>query len=271
MDETVKLRTDAPFTWAVRKENPQLRALVGKFHKAHGEGTLWGNMKFKEYFADGKFIRNPGRAKDASACGRHASSSNSTARAIRSTGCCSRQPAYQNRPRQPQEEPGRSDRHHAGHAGDGAALRVRVKNIEELERNIEAGTKYLRLMIDDYYEAEPMTRLDQPLFSLASYNADLPASRSCAEADKLQLDENVVRQRRDRRRPAHRGRDRHLRPQHLYYYDFRLSGKAAATFRVRSRTREPEYGIPLRTHLCYLATVPCSHKFRLDLPRCRQR
>jgi membrane-bound lytic murein transglycosylase MltF len=38
---------------------------VGKFHQKHGEGTLWGNMKFQQYFVEGKFIRNPRRAKDA--------------------------------------------------------------------------------------------------------------------------------------------------------------------------------------------------------------
>jgi membrane-bound lytic murein transglycosylase MltF len=70
--------------------------------------------------------------------------------------------------------------------------RVRVKNVHELDRNIEAGTKYLRLMMDDYYEGEPMTRLDKALFSLASYNAG-PArvAKLRAEAGKLQLDQNV--------------------------------------------------------------------------------
>jgi len=70
--------------------------------------------------------------------------------------------------------------------------RVRVKNIEQLDRNIEAGTKYLRLMMDDYFEAEPMTRLDKGLFALAAYNAG-PArvAKLRSEARKLQLDENV--------------------------------------------------------------------------------
>jgi membrane-bound lytic murein transglycosylase MltF len=193
VDETVKLRTDAPFTWAVRKESPQLRALVGKFHKKHGEGTLWGNMKLKEYFADGKFIRNPGRAKDAERLRQTRQFFEQYGARYSLDWLLLAAQAYQ--------ESGLDNRKKSPVGAIGIMQvmpatardpRVRVKNIEELERNIEAGTKYLRLMIDDYYEAEPMTRLDKALFSLASYNAG-PArvAKLRAEAGKLQLDENV--------------------------------------------------------------------------------
>jgi membrane-bound lytic murein transglycosylase MltF len=39
------------------------------------------------------------------------------------------------------------------------------------EKNIQAGTKYLRYIADRYYKDAPMTRLDKGLFSVASYNA----------------------------------------------------------------------------------------------------
>ena len=191
--ETVQLRAGAPFTWAVRKENPQLRELVGKFQKSHGEGTLWGNMKLKQYFADGKFIRNPGQAKDAER--------------LRQTRVLFEQ--YGTRysidwlllAAQAYQESGLDNKKKSPVGAIGIMQvmpatardpRVRVKNIEQLDRNIEAGTKYLRLMIDDYYEAEPMTRLDKALFSLASYNAG-PArvAKLRNEAGKLQLDPNV--------------------------------------------------------------------------------
>ena len=191
--ETVQLRSNAPFTWAVRKNNPQLRELVGKFHKKHGEGTLWGNMKFKEYFVDGKFIRNPGGAKDAER--------------LRQTRQLFEQYGTQYSldwllvAAQAFQESGLDNKKKSPVGAIGIMQvmpatardpRVRIKNIERLDRNIEAGTKYLRLMIDDYFEAEPMTRLDKALFALASYNAG-PArvAKLRAEATKLQLDENV--------------------------------------------------------------------------------
>jgi membrane-bound lytic murein transglycosylase MltF len=191
--ETVQLRSNAPFTWAVRKDNPQLRELVGKFHKKHGEGTLWGNMKFKEYFADGKFIRNPGRAKDAERLRQTRQLFEQYGKQYSLDWLLLAAQAFQ--------ESGLDNKKKSAVGAIGIMQvmpatardpRVRVKNIEQLDRNIEAGTKYLRLMIDDYFEAEPMTRLDKALFSLASYNAG-PArvAKLRAEAAKLQLDQNV--------------------------------------------------------------------------------
>jgi len=39
------------------------------------------------------------------------------------------------------------------------------------DRNIEAGVKYLRFMVDRYYKDAPMTRVNKGLFAMASYNA----------------------------------------------------------------------------------------------------
>jgi membrane-bound lytic murein transglycosylase MltF len=191
--ENVQLRSSAPFTWAVRKDNPQLRDLVSKFHKKHGEGSLWGNMKFKEYFVDGKFIRNPRRAKDAE-------------RLVQTRKLFERYGAQYSLDwllvaAQAYQESGLDNKKKSPVGAIGIMQvmpatardpRVRVKDIEQLDRNIEAGTKYLRVMIDDYFEAEPMTRLDKGLFALASYNAG-PArvAKLRSEASKLQLDENV--------------------------------------------------------------------------------
>jgi len=191
--EAVQLRTEAPFTWAVRKESPQLRELVGKFQKSHGEGTLWGNMKLKQYFADGKFIRNPGRAKDAERLRQAREFFQHYGELYSFDWLLLAAQAYQ--------ESGldNAKKSPVGAIGIMQIMpatardpRMRIKNVEKLDRNIEAGAKYLRLMIDDYYEAEPMTRLDKALFSLASYNAG-PArvAKLRAEADKLQLDQNV--------------------------------------------------------------------------------
>src|SRR6185369_4559005 len=69
---------------------------------------------------------------------------------------------------------------------------MNVGDIRQAEANIHAGVKYMRWMIDNYYEKEPMTPLDKALFSFASYNAG--AGRISAlrkEAAKRGLDPNV--------------------------------------------------------------------------------
>jgi membrane-bound lytic murein transglycosylase MltF len=46
-----------------------------------------------------------------------------------------------------------------------------VTGIERADRNILAGVKYLRFVVDRYYANQPMDRLNRGLFALASYNA----------------------------------------------------------------------------------------------------
>jgi membrane-bound lytic murein transglycosylase MltF len=69
---------------------------------------------------------------------------------------------------------------------------MNVGDISQAEANIHAGVKYMRFMIDQFYEKEPMTKLDKALFSFASYNAG--AGRVAGlrkEAAKRGLDPNV--------------------------------------------------------------------------------
>ena len=48
---------------------------------------------------------------------------------------------------------------------------VNVSEIEKLENNIHAGTKYMRFIVDHYYKNEPMDDMNKMLFAFASYNA----------------------------------------------------------------------------------------------------
>ena len=46
-----------------------------------------------------------------------------------------------------------------------------VGDINQIEPNIHAGVKYMRFMMNQFYENEPMDRLNKGLFTFASYNA----------------------------------------------------------------------------------------------------
>jgi len=48
---------------------------------------------------------------------------------------------------------------------------LKVGDITQVDPNIHAGVKYIRFMIDHFYEKEPMDRLNKGLFAFASYNA----------------------------------------------------------------------------------------------------
>ncbi len=193
VDEAIVLRSGAPSAWAVRKDNEELLAVVSRFARAHGPGTLWGNMKAREHFGAGDPIRNPGAAAERARLDevrglmqRYASSYSLdwlllAAQAFQESGL------------------DHSRRSHVGAIGIMQLMpatardpRVGIPDIEKLDRNIEAGTKYLRFVIDRYYAQQPMTDLDKALFALASYNAG-PArvAKLRQEAAKSGLDPNV--------------------------------------------------------------------------------
>jgi membrane-bound lytic murein transglycosylase MltF len=48
---------------------------------------------------------------------------------------------------------------------------MRVGDVHLIEANIHAGVKYMRFMIDEFFENEPMTPIDKGLFAFAAYNA----------------------------------------------------------------------------------------------------
>ena len=48
---------------------------------------------------------------------------------------------------------------------------MKVGDIHQLDPNINAGVKYIRFMIDQYFKDEPMDDLNKGLFAFASYNA----------------------------------------------------------------------------------------------------
>jgi membrane-bound lytic murein transglycosylase MltF len=48
---------------------------------------------------------------------------------------------------------------------------MKVGDITKVDSNINAGVKYVRFMIDQYFKDEPMDDLNKGLFAFASYNA----------------------------------------------------------------------------------------------------
>jgi membrane-bound lytic murein transglycosylase MltF len=52
-----------------------------------------------------------------------------------------------------------------------AASPIEIPDVQKTDRNVEAGAKYLRYMVDQYYANEPMGPVTKGIFALASYNA----------------------------------------------------------------------------------------------------
>ncbi|WP_241006121.1 lytic transglycosylase F, partial [Aeromonas media] len=188
--ETPVFREGGIIAWAVRKESPQLLAMLNEQIKAI-RGKATGEEILARYLKQNKFIKSAAAEAERkkflqvvelfreyggkydvdwlliAAQGYQESALNQKARShVGAIGIMQIMPA----------------------TGKG----LKVGDIRQLEPNIHGGVKYMRWMIDHYYADEPMTALDKALFSFASYNAG-PArvARLRAEAKKRGLDPNV--------------------------------------------------------------------------------
>jgi len=190
--EDLAVRTGGQIAWAFRKASPQLRDTVNAFVRKHKQGTLLGNIIIKRYFQNTRWVRNALADEDRKRF-------EATVELFRKYGekygfdhVMLAALAYQ--------ESGidQSKRSHAGAVGvmqikpsTAADPNVGIPNVEELEANIHAGTKYLDFLRDRYFSDEAVDKIDRMLFTFAAYNAG-PARvrRLRAEAESMDLDPN---------------------------------------------------------------------------------
>ncbi len=69
---------------------------------------------------------------------------------------------------------------------------LKVGDITQIEPNIQAGVKYMRFMMDQYFANEPMDNLNKGLMTFAVYNAGPGRLKTLRlETEKRGLDPNV--------------------------------------------------------------------------------
>jgi membrane-bound lytic murein transglycosylase MltF len=189
--ETVAVRTGGEVAWALRKGSPQLKAALDDFVTRHKVGTATGNQLLARYLRNVKYVKNAASEEERKkflaliqyfqkygdqydvdwllmgAQGYQESQLNHSAKSpVGAIGVMQLMPA--------------------------TGKEMQVGDIKGTEANIHAGIKYMRFMIDQYYEKEPMTKLDKALFAFASYNAGPGRVRQLRQvAAKRGLDPNV--------------------------------------------------------------------------------
>jgi membrane-bound lytic murein transglycosylase MltF len=160
------------FAWALRKNTPKLKALVDEYVPDHKIGTRSGNILMVKYLKDVDWVKN---AMDKS----EVAKLEPMIDLFRRYG-----EQYDFDPlmvaAQAYQESGldQDRRSHVGAVGvmqvmptTAADKRVNVKGIEKLEPNILAGTKYLHILEEQYFNDPGISRVDKMLFTFAAYNA----------------------------------------------------------------------------------------------------
>ena len=191
LHENIVLRDGGDIAWVVRKNSPKLLAALNPFVEKHRVGTTFGNVVVQRYLKSTKVVRAATSAAELTKF-----------EALRETF-----EKYGDRygvdyvlmMAQGYQE-SRLDQSVKSHVGAIGVMQVMpatgkelgVGNIQQTESNVHAGVKYMRFMIDRYYEKEPMTMLDKMLFAFASYNAGPARIRQLrAEAGTRGLNPNV--------------------------------------------------------------------------------
>jgi membrane-bound lytic murein transglycosylase MltF len=189
--DNVAVHTGGEIAWAIRKDSPQLKAMLDDFATRHKVGTSTGNQLLTRYLKNVKYVKNAASEEERKkflalvqyfkrygeqydvdwllmgAQGYQESQLNQNAKSsVGAIGVMQVMPA--------------------------TGKDMKVGDVTEVEANIHAGIKYMRWMIDHYYGKEPMTELDKALFAFASYNAGAGRiSQLRKEAAKRGLDPNV--------------------------------------------------------------------------------
>ncbi len=166
----VKVREDGDYAWAVRKGSPKLIAELNPIVKTYGQGTAFGNVILRKYLQNTKFVKSATsdaeikRFKDLiQIFQKYGSQYNMDFLLMMAQGF----------------QESRLDQTVKSQVGAVGVMQVmpatgkdmKVGDIHQLDPNINAGVKYIRFMIDQYYKDEPMDDLNKGLFAFASYNA----------------------------------------------------------------------------------------------------
>jgi membrane-bound lytic murein transglycosylase MltF len=189
----IKFRENARIAWAIRKNTPQLKTVINDFVKVNKKGTLMGNTIFNRYLKSTKYVKNNLAGEDRKRF-------EETIQIFKKYGdiydfdwLMLAALAYQ------ESTIDQRKRSHAGAIGVMQILpttasdkNVNISKIDEIEHNIHAGTKYLRFMMDRYFDDPGIDGLNRVLLTFASYNAG-PAkvSKLRKEAKAMNLDPNV--------------------------------------------------------------------------------
>jgi len=172
VQSAIAVRTGGEIAWAIRKNSPQLKAVINEFVKGHKKGSLIGNMLFKRYLKNTKYVKNSLSQVELEKFEAMVRLFQKYADQYDFDYLMMAAQAYQ--------ESGLDQKRksHVGAIGvmqvlpsTAADRNVNVSEIEKLENNIHAGTKYMRFIVDRYYKNEPMDDMNKMLFAFASYNA----------------------------------------------------------------------------------------------------
>lgn len=159
--------------WAMRKDSPQLLAVVNEFTKTHKVGTTFGNILKKRYLGSDTFVKRSTSTEELEKFDAIAQMFQKYGQQYDFDWLMVVAQGYQE---SKLDQSARSPRGAVGvmqllpsTAADPA---VGISGIDKsTENNIHAGVKYLRTLVDKYLDDPALDRKNRTLMAFAAYNA----------------------------------------------------------------------------------------------------
>ncbi len=170
--EGLLIHEGGKIAWAVRRNNPKLRESLNVYIRRNKSGTLVGNILFKRYYRNAKWIKNPLTRSERRKLERFMALFKKYGKEYGFDYLALAAQAYQESGlNQKKKSP-------AGAIGimqirpqTAADKSVGIRDIHRLENNIHAGVKYLAFLRKTYFNDPGISPADRVYFSWAAYNA----------------------------------------------------------------------------------------------------
>lgn len=164
------IRTGGETAAMIRKDSPQLKQALNAFIARYPEGSSTRNQLLQKYLKNTKFVKDATSKEEIVKFER-------TVEFFRKYGDKYDMDYLLVMAQGYQES--RLDQNAKSPVGAVGVMQVmpatgkdmNVGDITQIEPNINAGVKYIRFMVDQFFENEPMDKLNKGLFAFAAYNA----------------------------------------------------------------------------------------------------
>jgi len=168
----ISVNSSGNIAWAVRKNNPELLANLDDFLRNHRKGTELGNVLFKRYYENTRWIQNPLSDSSRERLEKYYGLFQKYAGEYDFDWLLIAALAFQESRLNPKKK---SPRGAVGlmqiKPSTAKDKNVRIKDIYKIENNIHAGVKYLAFLRDRYFTSPKIEDGSRVHFSLAAYNA----------------------------------------------------------------------------------------------------
>jgi membrane-bound lytic murein transglycosylase MltF len=172
LHKDISINSGGDIAWAVRKNNPELLANLNDFLRNHKKGTELGNVLFKRYYENTRWIQNPLSESSREKLEKYYGLFQKYAGKYDFDWLLIAALAFQESRLNPQKK---SSRGAVGimqiKPSTARDKNIRIKDVDKIENNVHAGVKYLAFLRDHYFDSPKIEQGSRVHFSLAAYNA----------------------------------------------------------------------------------------------------